>query len=192
MTSGSAIARVIASIAAQAAATLLCLLLFILAMNTPPFTGIAILFYRGVVAIVFCAIVSGVVLWLAARRLRMSSLDAGVCVGAALVALALNLCFLTLGPVTVDRSVSVFILSRFDAATAPLTLDDVSSQFKSIYVSDWRQMERRLAEQTASGNLEKVGDGYRLTEQGRAFMRTARVMARVFNTDPRFVGLADK
>lgn len=192
MTNVNPLRRIILAVAAQAAATIVCLLLFILAMNAPPFTTIAILFYRGVAALVVCAVVSGAFLSFVARRRPALCLDAGAIVGAALVAFALNLCVFTLGPVTVDRSISVFMLSRFDAASTPLTLDDISGQFTRVYVSDWRQMERRLAEQTASGNLERVGDGYRLTVQGRAFMQTARLMARVFNTDPRFVGLPEK
>ena len=97
----------------------------------------------------------------------------------------------TLGPVTVDRSISVFMLSRFDRADHALSAREVNDDFIHFYGVEWDQIGRRLSEQIASGNLERAPEGYRLTPQGKAFMRTARLMARLFATDPRFVGLDD-
>ncbi len=184
------IAEIIAVVVSYGAATLLCGLLFVAAMNAPPFTGVTILFYRGLLALGVCGVLTAAILTLAAWRWPALPLGARDFAGAAITAVALNLCVFTLGPVTVDRSISVFMLSRFDRADRPLTLDDITGDFKDIYVGQWDQMRRRFGEQVASGNLEKSGDGYRLTPQGRAFMNTARLMARLFATDPRFVGLA--
>ena len=126
-------------------------------------------------------------LW-AARGAARFDLGARDAVGATLVALALNVAFFTLGPVTVDRSISVFMLSRFEKAEKPLDERAVRDAFVATYVDDWRQMGRRLAEQETSGNLERAGEGWRITPQGRAFMESARAMSRWFGGDPRFVG----
>ncbi len=46
-----------------------------------------------------------------------------------------------------------------------------------------------ISERTVSGNVERTPDGrYRLTDQRRSFMTTARTMSRLFGGDPRFVG----
>lgn len=59
--------------------------------------------------------------------------------------------------------------------------------FIQTYVDDWRQIERRLQEQEASGNLQNGPDGWRLTPQGKSFMEKARLLSRLFGGDPRFV-----
>ena len=61
-------ATLLAVLACHGLATILCGLIFIAAMNLPPFTGIAILFYRGIVALLCCAVVVVALLALAARR----------------------------------------------------------------------------------------------------------------------------
>ena len=184
-------ASLLAVLACHGLATILCGLIFIAAMNLPPFTGIAILFYRGIVALLCCAVVVVALLALAARRWPSLPLGASDFISAGLVAVALNLCVFTLGPVTVDRSISVFMLSRFDRADHALSAREVNDDFIHFYGVEWDQIGRRLSEQIASGNLERAPEGYRLTPQGKAFMRTARLMARLFATDPRFVGLDD-
>ena len=189
MNEAGALRQILTLAGCYVAATIVCAMLFVAAMNAPPFTGMPILFFRGVAALVVCGFATAAILGVAARRLATLSLRASDVAGAVVTAIALNLCFFTLGPVTVDRSISVFMLSRFERADHPLTVGDIAGDFTRIYVGEWDQMSRRFDEQVASGNLEKSGDGYRLTPRGRAFMNTARWMARLYATDPRFVGL---
>jgi ActR/RegA family two-component response regulator len=111
-------------------------------------------------------------------------------IAAAVVAISLNLTAFVLGPVTVDRSVSVFMLSRLADAQASLTAEDLRGAFVARYVLEWDQIGRRLNEQISSGNVDQTSAGsYRLTPQGRSFMHTARIMSRLFGGDPRFVGI---
>jgi hypothetical protein len=108
---------------------------------------------------------------------------------AALVASSLLCAFFVLGPVTVDRSVSIFMLSRFDAAAEQgLTRQEARDLFVSRYVDGWSQISRRLSEQERSGNLVHKGDRWEITAQGRGVMKTSRGLAAIFGTDPRFVG----
>ncbi len=104
-----------------------------------------------------------------------------------MVAVSLLCAGFVLAPVTVDRSISVFMLSRFDTHS-PMTEQQARDAFVSTYVDDWAQIGRRLHEQEVSGNLRQTPQGWEITPQGRAFMRTARVVSRLFDADPRFVG----
>ena len=110
---------------------------------------------------------------------------------ASVVAVSLLFAAFVLGPVTVDRSVSVFLLSRFERANGPLSADQARAIFVETYGGSWDQVGRRLREQQASGNLEQTPAGWQLTAQGKAFMSTARWLSRLIGGDPRFVGLAD-
>jgi hypothetical protein len=151
--------------------------------------GPGIMFYRGVGALglVFLALLAFFIAALP-RVARRFGLDGADALGAAIVATSLLFAAFVLGPITVDRSISVFMLSRFEAADRPLTEQEARDAFVRVYVSDWAQIDRRIREQELSGNLERASSGWRLTPQGGAFMKTARAMSGVFGGDPRFVG----
>jgi hypothetical protein len=187
--------RLMAALAAfHIAAVALCLALFLAASAAGLFGDVSILFYRGlaVLAAVAPVLLLGLIL-LVRRPWASRLLSARDAVGATLVAVSLNLTFFVLGPVTVDRSVSVFMLSRLAEAPSPLTAEELRLAFAERYVGEWDQVGRRLREQMASGNIDRSSDDhYRLTAQGRSFMRTARFISRVFGGDPRFVALEQR
>lgn len=180
--------QIFALLAAFALATTLAALVFAGLMRAGAFGFLSVMFYRGLVALGATGVVVLVAMSALLRRAGALGLSARDAVGATLVALALNLAFFTLGPVTVDRSISVFMLSRFESAGGPMSERAARDAFVSTYVDEWRQIDRRLGEQVASGNLERTEGGWRITPQGRAFMATARAMSRWFGGDPRFVG----
>jgi hypothetical protein len=183
--------RLVAVLAAYyALAAVLGLALFLAATALGLFGGISILFYRGLAELAVLLPVLAVLLTLLLRLPWPAGvLSVRDAVAAAVVAIALNVTAFVLGPVTVDRSVSVFMLSRIEDAPAPPTAEELRQAFTARYLRDWDQVGRRLREQTVSGNVERSPAGqYRLTPQGRSFMRTARFMSRLFGGDPRFVG----
>lgn len=184
--------RAVALIGVYALATLLGSAMFIGLMHgAVAILGQGVMFYRGVGALMIVFLALLIVLVLALPRMPRFGLDAADALGAATVSTCLLLAVFIVGPITVDRSVSVFMLSQFEAADGPLTPQQTRDAFVRIYVDDWAQIERRLKEQQVSGNLEPTPDGWRLTARGRAFMNTARAMSSVFGGDPRFVGRKD-
>jgi|APMI01.1.fsa_nt_gi hypothetical protein len=185
---GSLLREIVALLAAYALASALAAALFIAIMRSGLLSAFTVMFYRGLVGLALTGLVVLALLAFALPRLSAFGLSARDAIGATLVALALNVAVFTLGPVTVDRSISVFMLSRFEKADRPLSERDMRDAFVATYVDEWRQMGRRLAEQETSGNLERTPEGWRLTARGRAFMESARAMSRWFDGDPRFVG----
>jgi len=184
--------RMVAVLAAYyALAAILGLALFLAATAFGLFGGVSILFYRGLAELAALLPVLVVILALLLRLPWPTGLLAGRdAVAAAVVAIALNVTVFVLGPVTVDRSVSVFMLSRLADAPSPVTAEELRADFTDNYLRDWDQVGRRLNEQIVSGNVDQASPGYyRLTPQGQSFMRTARLISRLFGGDPRFVGL---
>jgi hypothetical protein len=148
--------------------------------------SITILFYRGVLLALAAAIVTGA----AAFWLTRGTDDTSLPLAAAALSLSFNICFLVLLPVTVDRSVTVYLLSTIeaqkDAGIAPAKLERA---FVDGYVVKMGAVDRRIDEQRRSGNVVVgVDNNIHLTPQGHRFMALSRVVARVFGTDPRFVG----
>jgi hypothetical protein len=150
--------------------------------------GIPVLFYRGLVLAVLAAIATALLLASAIARLRHPELRRRDAVSAAIVSLSLNIAFLVVVPVTVDRSISVFILGRMASENGRVhSADEIRRMFVDGYVLENRQVERRLQEQLLSGNLERAGDGFRISPQGLSFIQLAKASAWLFDADTRFV-----
>jgi hypothetical protein len=177
-----------AQAALYAGAVLLGAACFVLLFQTDLWAGVTILFYRGLILLAVAFLITlGVTASLAGlgRGWGLRRRDA---LGACVLALSLNLSAFVVLPVTVDRSISVFLLGqmaahpgeRFDAERA-------RTVFEAVYLGSFRQMDRRLAEQAASGNVARIDAGYMITAQGEAFVRFSRWVARLFRVDPRMV-----
>lgn len=150
--------------------------------------GIDILFYRGLALCLLSFVVIALALALLgiyAPRTRVTISEA---IAAAALSLGLNLSFLVIAPVTVDRSISVFILGHMAHHEQRIfTTPEMEDAFRRIYLEDFAQIERRMSEQERSGNIVRIGGGWALTQQGASFIRWARLVAWTFDTDPRMV-----
>lgn len=162
--------------------------IFALLFKAGVFAAMSVLFYRGLVLAVLAAIVTGSLLAAAFSLLRHPELRPRDAVAAAIVSFSLNVAFLVVVPVTVDRSISVFILGRMAGESGRVhSVDEIRRMFVDGYVVENRQIERRLEEQLLSGNLEHAGDGFRISAQGLGFIQLAKASAWLFDADPRFV-----
>ena len=147
---------------------------------------ISILFYRGLVLIAIAAVFCFFVLLLASRKWpTWKPRDA---VSACGFACGVAVCLLLVLPVTIDRSVTVFILAQMAARPdRSFTPAEMRSIFADVYLGRYQQIDRRLEEQEISGNVARDGAGFHITPQGLAFVRFARVLSTTFQTDPRFL-----
>lgn len=151
-------------------------------------SGVAILFYRGLALLGLAFGITLGAMAALAGPLRGFGVRRRDALGACVLSLSLNLSFLVIFPVTVDRSISVFLLGRMAAHPGEsFTAERARADFEAVYLGRFRQIERRLAEQTTSGTIAPVGEGYVITPQGIAFIRLSRLVAWAFRTDTRLV-----
>ncbi len=159
----------------------------VVALSWVGFLGqISILFYRGLVLIAIGEIICFVVLLMARKKWPYWHVRDAV--SACAFAGGIAVCLLIVLPVTIDRSISVFMLTQMaaepDHAFSP---SELQSLFVDVYVKRYGQIERRLDEQRVSRNVAQTAGGFRITPQGLAFVRFARFLSVVFQTDRRFV-----
>lgn len=163
---------------------------FVALFHLQLFAGLDIVFYRGLVLLAIAGLLTGLLLWAMRSVLGIS---AATVLSAAVLSMSLNLTFLIVLPVTIDRSVTVFLLSEMDHhPDTAFTNPQLRAIFIERYLDQWDQIDRRMREQILSHNIERSGDGYKISPQGRAFMRLSRLLAAIFGTDPRFVGGTSK
>ncbi len=169
---------------AYAAALLLGFLLYVGLFRSPLLGGVAILFYRGVAL----AFVGALLLLLGGLLIRSRArIAVATLVGGVALSLAFNLCFLVLFPVTFDRSISMFLLARIEQADGQLDARALEAAFTREYLVDMRQIDRRVTEQTLSGNIEVRQGRIHMTPRGKALLSSARTVGGWFGADPRFV-----
>ena len=155
--------------------------LFVAGFRIGLFGVLDILFYRGLVLIAVAALGTFAIAGLATRRLAPLALRDAF--AATVLSMSLNLSFLVVVPVTVDRSISIFMLGYM--ASNPeetFTPEAMSAIFVATYVDKGRQIERRLHEQTVSGNVTLAGTNYRISRRGLAVVEIARFTAWLFQT----------
>lgn len=154
------------------------------------FDVIPILFYRGIViSFVVGLVVLLAVLAMSGRFARQTSpfVRSFAAVSAAASAFCFLMFFHLMIPVSLDRSISVFMLASIGDAPQGLSKAEIEKVFVDTYVTRYDAFGRRVSEQAETGNIVLQDGRYRLTEQGRRFIAFSRSLTMAMGIDPRFV-----
>lgn len=158
------------------------LLLLIGAFAAGVLARVDIMFYRGLVlcGLVFVALLVAAALLFRRGRYGVSFRDA---FAAAILSLSLNVSFLVLVPVTVDRSISIFLLAQMAAhPERDFTTEELRTMFIDTYVGARDQIGRRVHEQEVSGDVAVSAAGARITSRGRLLIAVSQWIGRVFGS----------
>lgn len=166
---------------------LVCSALFIGLFHTGLLKDMEVLMYRGVAFIVITGVVSAVIMAIA--RKLWGFITVRDIIMMFVIFCCVNMVIFTLVPVTVERSVSVFMLSYMDEnSDQTFTQESVGEVFTAKYVDEYGAFEKRFDEQVVTGTIEQNPDGtYSITERGRLVVRAFRTIAEWFDTDRRLV-----
>ena len=153
------------------------------------FDHIMPVYYFRSVMLLFCALLcAGVILWLLVWRrvIKISPKDLilSLCFG-----FFLNFSFLSLVTVSLDRSITVYLVSYLaQHADERFSPQDIETVFLVGYVDGTNAMQRRIEEQMVAGSLIDHHDGtYSISERGQAMVAQWRLIAKIFRVDNRFL-----
>lgn len=93
-------------------------------------------------------------------------------------------------PVTVERSISVYMLSYLDENyPQTITKDQFEKTFYKQYIHDFGAFDKRFREQLDTASIEYVpeGNSYRITDKGRKIVWLFRTFADVFGTEKKLI-----
>jgi len=93
-------------------------------------------------------------------------------------------------PVTVERSISVYMLSYLDENyPQTITKDEFEKTFYKQYIRDFGAFDKRFREQLDTGSLEFISaeNSYRITEKGRRIVGIFRFFSELFGTEKKLV-----
>lgn len=97
-----------------------------------------------------------------------------------LVGMAMFL-FVTIAPLTIDRSYTIFMLSDMAENSGQLfTAQEIEDRFSDIYIYQYDSMEKRIDEQLSIGNIEEVESCYRISQKGENLVDLFRLVERFY------------
>ena len=166
---------------------LVCSAIFVGLFHTTLLKNMNVLMYRGIAFIILTGIVAAIVMGVIRKFWKFVTVRDIIMMF--VIFCCVNTVLFTLVPVTVERSVSVFMLSYMDEnSDKTFTQDSVGEIFTSKYVNDYGAFEKRFNEQVVTGTIKQNEDGtYSITDRGRFIVSIFRNLAEWFDTDRRLV-----
>ena len=143
--------------------------------------------YRGIAFIVITGVIAAIVMGII--RKFWGFITVRDIIMMFVIFCCVNTVLFVLVPVTVERSVSVFMLSYMEEnSDQTFTQESVGEVFTSKYVTDYGAFEKRFNEQIETGTIKQNPDGtYSITESGKFIVSAFRTVAEWFDTDRRLV-----
>ncbi|MBB4196795.1 hypothetical protein CCR94_06205 [Rhodoblastus sphagnicola] len=184
-------ATVLPSLAFYVLAASIGLALFVGAFAADLFSADEVLFFRGLKLIALAAMLQFLFTFPLRHLLNRrcgGQISIHHQIATVSLAIGLNMTFLIVVPVTLDRSVSVFLLGVMnERPTETFTADRLETVFDDVYVRKYGAMDRRIKEQLRSGNIAPSGEGFIITPVGRAFIRFSNAVATLFHLNRRYI-----
>lgn len=178
--------KLILTVITYGAIVVLASIVFIALFHTPLFKNINVFFYRGVI-LLFISSFTAVGLMLVVKKLfRSMGFNIKDCIVVFFLFFGITLGWFVLIPVTVERSISVYMLSYMDQNdTQGITSNDFADVFYENYITNYGAFDKRFDEQITSANIEqaKEGEGYVITNNGRFIVKLFRLCAKMFDTE---------
>lgn len=157
----------------------------LLGIDIPLFSSI--LFYRGLELILLILLVYAFLYFFTSRNEKTIKYSSAF-FSAGCISFAINMSFLIVVPVTLDRSVSVFLLADMYNRGGVVSSEQLKNDFIQIYVEQYKAIDRRLEEQVKSGNVAVTQNGnYELTTRGSNFIEFSRILASAMNIGDKFI-----
>ncbi len=178
---------ILALIGIYALIYIVCSVMFVALFHTGILKNMEVLMYRGMAFIIITGVIAAVVMGVI--RKFWGFITVRDIIMMFVIFCCVNTVIFTLVPVTVERSVSVFMLSYMDEnSDQTFTQESVGEVFTSKYVEDYGAFEKRFDEQVVTGTIEENPDGtYSITDRGRFIVKMLRTIAEWFDTDRRLV-----
>lgn len=96
--------------------------------------------------------------------------------------------FISLVIVSLDRSISVLLLSEMaDQKNRIFEKKDLDNVYFEIYVKEYDPINRRINEQLSSGNFEEINSGYKITERGLTLVKAFRFLSEIYPVNKHFL-----
>lgn len=146
-------------------------------------------FYNGCVYLLISSLICSLLMYLAkSKRPELLKTNDVICIF--FIFSGFTMGWFSLIPVTVERSISVYMLSYLDENyPQTITKDQFEKVFNQQYIHDFGAFEKRFKEQLDTGSLEFIpeNNSYRITDKGKKIVNLFRFCADIFGTEKKLI-----
>ena len=143
--------------------------------------SVEILFYRGIFLALLLSCSEIVLLTLFSMFLKPWSSTKKACLAMAIIcSFCINTTWLVIVPVSIDRSITCFLLREIRSAEKGVSLPNLEQKVIDHYIRENSAVMRRLYEQEYSGNITNNQSLFTLTEQGKTFINFSENLISIF------------
>lgn len=171
----------------QAAAFIIGWLLYVAVIQSGIFDFIEVYFYKTIVILIITGIIILVVELLLKHFWKKATFDYKDIILSFVLFMSVNMVWLSTIVVSLDRSLSVFVLSYMEQEDRSYSEDELDQVFQNIFIEKYDMLDRRFWEQLESGNITEEQGGYQLTSRGKGLVEIFRIVGRVYRVDERFI-----
>ena len=154
---------------------------FIVSFHLPTRKLIAVYTYYGFYALIILCVCLTVLLWILVKK-HILKFDYKDCIIVILLCFFCNAFFFGMVPVTMERSISVFMISEMDKA-GQMSKDEIEANFINKYVKEYDAFHKRLEEQIYINNINENEDEYTLSKSGRFMLKCFQLINKMYHVE---------
>lgn len=98
-----------------------------------------------------------------------------------------NMLWLSLCIVSLDRSLSVFLLCTIEKYGEGISRETMDAVLEDVFIEKYEMLDRRFEEQRKSGNIRYHDGSYQLTNQGECLVAIFKTVGKLYAVDERFI-----
>ena len=157
--------------------------------RTGLFSFIDVFFYRGIALILFCGLLSAIILAVLRCLLFRNFFLRRDIAWFFILFCAINIVFFTHVPVTADRSITVFMLGYLaDNSDRSFSKEEMEDFFIERYVHEFGAFDKRFQEQIETGTIAETAPGeYRITASGIQLMQIYEKTAKLYRIEEKLI-----
>lgn len=148
---------------------------------------IEIYFYKSVVILAVSALIVIVAECIIKKLWKKAIYDYKDIFISFLLIMCINMVVLSFAVVSLDRSLSVFLLSYMNENEEGYTEEELNTVFQEVFVQKYGMLDRRFFEQIESGNIVEENGKYKLTKRGEFFVDMFKTVGKIYDVDDRFI-----
>lgn len=158
--------------------------IYMLSFHVPILDVTEIFFYDGIFRLVIILTIVIIIENILKKYIRFDYKDIWLSI---CLLFFVNMLFLSVCLVSLDRSLSVYLLCYLDAYSTPVSYGKLEGVFQEDFIEKHRMLERRFTEQEKSGNIVFSDDGYILTSRGKLMVTIFKEVGKIYKINPQFI-----
>ena len=153
-------------------------LAFVISFHLPTRKLMLVYTYFGFTSLIILTILLIFLLYLLIKK-SILKFDIKDCIIIALLCFFVNVFFFGMVPVTIERSISVFMINEMHK-NGMSSKDEITENFVNKYVYEYDAFGKRLEEQTEINTIDEMNGQYDLSNKGKFMLNCFKVIDKIY------------